>query len=130
MSTANPHQRKETTPWYARLAFTGTKVAYVATKNTSGGKAAIYIDGNLKTTVNLCSSTTQERATIYTSPTLTRGNHAIKIKMTSGKRVNVDAFKITPLAPLIIWLYRRGTPATDDAGQSCPTHRTEAPATA
>jgi PKD repeat protein len=80
----------------ARFSFNGTQVLYIASKNTAGGKAAIYIDGVLKTTISLYSATTQEQATVYTSPTLTRGTHTLKMKLTSGKRINVDAFRVTP----------------------------------
>jgi hypothetical protein len=79
----------------ALFTFTGTKAAYIASKNTTGGKVAIYIDGVLKTTVNLYSATTQEQSTVYTSPALTSGSHTLKMKLTSGKRINVDAFQVT-----------------------------------
>jgi hypothetical protein len=79
----------------AKFSFTGTKVAYIASKNTAGGKVAIYIDGVLKTTINMYSATTQEQATVYTSLALPNGAHTLKMKLTSGKRINVDGFQVT-----------------------------------
>ena len=78
----------------ARLTFTGTKVTYVATKNSAGGSVAVYVDGVLKATKSLLSATTVHKATIYASPLMTAGTHTIKLVVKSG-RVNLDAFKVT-----------------------------------
>jgi hypothetical protein len=69
--------------------------SYIANKNTTGGKVAIYIDGVLKTTINLYSATTKEQWTVYASPTLTRGPHTLKMKLTSGKAHQRRVVKVT-----------------------------------
>jgi len=79
----------------ARFTFTGTKVGYIATKNSTGGQVAIFIDGVKKTTVSLNSSSTTEQAAIWTSGNLTRARHTLTLKLVSGKRINVDAFQVT-----------------------------------
>jgi hypothetical protein len=78
----------------ASLTFTGTKVTYLASKTTAAGSVDIYLDGVLKATKSLASTSTVNKATIYASPLLTAGSHTIKLVVKSG-RVNVDAFKVT-----------------------------------
>ncbi len=81
----------------AVLHFTGTKAAWIATKGPKGGKANVYVDGVLKQTVNLYkASPYQDGVTVYSTATLPRGSHTLKIKLTLNQRVNIDAFNVTP----------------------------------
>jgi hypothetical protein len=52
----------------ATPTFTGTQVKWIASKGPKGGKAAVYIDGVLKTTINLYRATYLDGVTAYTSP--------------------------------------------------------------
>jgi hypothetical protein len=79
----------------ATYSFTGTSVAWVAYKSTSRGSAQIYIDGVLKATVSLYSTTTMARAQVYAFNWATSGAHTIRVVVlgTAGHpRVDVDAF--------------------------------------
>src|SRR5439155_5779679 len=49
----------------ASFAFTGGRVALVATQTSSSGKADIYLDGVLKGTIDLYSSTTHNRRVVF-----------------------------------------------------------------
>ena len=79
----------------ASYSFTGSSVAWVAYKSTSRGSAQVWIDGVLKTTISLYSTTTTARAQVYAFNWTTSGAHTIKIVVvgTAGHpRVDVDAF--------------------------------------
>jgi hypothetical protein len=86
------------------MRFDGTKVSWVATKSKAYGKAAVIIDGATVATVDLYSSTTKFKQTVF-SRTLARGDHTITIKTlgtknasSSGTYVTVDALDVTGLA--------------------------------
>jgi hypothetical protein len=72
---------------------TGSSFAFVTTKGSVYGKAKIYVDGALKTTLTLKSSTTKYRNLAYVITYATSGTHTIKIVVVSG-RVDVDAFVV------------------------------------
>lgn len=77
----------------AKLAYTGRRADWVASKGPNGGKVAVYVDGVLTTTVNLYSRTIVDGLTVFTGPTKATGNHTLVLKRISG-RLNVDAFRV------------------------------------
>lgn len=86
----------------AKFMFTGTGIQWIADKNADHGKANVYIDGVLKTTVDLYNATDQLQQIVYSISSLTNSQHTIRIDVTGTKNpnatgyyVNIDAFKIT-----------------------------------
>jgi hypothetical protein len=79
----------------ATFSFTGSSVAWIAYKSTSRGSAQVWIDGVLKATVSLYSTTTTAKAQVYAFNWATSGAHTIRIVVvgTAGHpRVDIDAF--------------------------------------
>ena len=77
--------------------FTGTEVAWVATKSPKRGAADVYLDGKLVAKVNLHSSTTIPRDIVFHHAWTTSGTHTIRIVnlATSGHpRIDIDAFAV------------------------------------
>lgn len=79
----------------ATYMFTGQAVGLVSTMTRTRGKARIYVDGKLQSDINLYSSTTLYRRTVWAKAWTTSGTHTVKIVVlgTSGHpSVDVDAF--------------------------------------
>ena len=75
-------------------------VAVVATKGKDRGKAGIYVDGVLKATVDLYSTTTKARQVVFAAA-LGAGAHTVQVKVlgtknasSKGKRVDLDAIVV------------------------------------
>jgi hypothetical protein len=75
----------------ADVRFYGTGVSWYATKSNRSGKAAVYVDGALKATVDLYASATTYKATAWTSPTLTKGLHTLRIVSLGAKGATASA---------------------------------------
>lgn len=82
----------------ARHTFSGSQVAWVASRGPNRGRAKVYIDGELAATVDLYSTSRKDRRVVFLEKWETSGTHTIKIKViapnpaSSGKRVDLDAF--------------------------------------
>jgi hypothetical protein len=79
----------------ATFTFTGSSIGWVTTKGPTRGSADIYIDGVLKTTVSLYTSSTIYKQVVYAFNFGVNGPHTIKVVCdgTSGHpRIDVDAF--------------------------------------
>lgn len=93
-------RRSRTAGATVSFAFTGTQVAWIATRGKDRGKAEVYVDGLRRGTVDLYASSTQTRRIVFAA-NLSPGTHTIKIKVlgkhgskaTAGY-VDVDAFTI------------------------------------
>jgi hypothetical protein len=83
----------------ATFTFTGTDVAWVSTRGADRGKAEVWLDGALVTTVDLYRSSTSTRETVFArgglAPAVT---HTLEIRVTgtrngssTGTRVDLDA---------------------------------------
>jgi hypothetical protein len=82
--------------WLTRT-FTGRGVAWVAILGSARGKAQVWIDGTLATTVDLYRSSTHYRRVAFSRSWSTSGEHTIRIVVlaTSGHpRVEVDALVV------------------------------------
>ena len=80
---------------WARFAFTGSSVAWVAPTGPYHGDAYVYVDGVYKGTVHLYASTYHARQIVFAYNWATNGVHTIKIvcRGTAGHpRIDVDAF--------------------------------------
>jgi translation initiation factor 1 (eIF-1/SUI1) len=83
------------------LTFKGTGISWVGTKTKTSGKAVVYIDNVKKKTIDLYSSKTAYKKTLWTSAKLSDGVHSIKVVISGSKRgsakgydVSFDAFSI------------------------------------
>jgi hypothetical protein len=77
------------------FTFTGTAVAWVATRSTNRGQADVYIDGVRMKTVDLYSATTSPKAVVYAASWAVSGTHTVEVRVlgTAGRpSVDVDAF--------------------------------------
>jgi len=78
----------------ATYTFTGRSVALVTTKATTRGKARVYVDGKLATTIDLRASAAH-RVLVYAKTWSSSSKHTIRIVVlaTAGRpRVDIDAF--------------------------------------
>jgi GH25 family lysozyme M1 (1,4-beta-N-acetylmuramidase) len=79
----------------ATYTFSGSNIAWVASRGPSRGSAKVYIDGVYTATVSLYKSTSVSRSLVYAKGWATNGTHTIKIVVvgTAGHpRVDIDAF--------------------------------------
>lgn len=83
----------------ARFSFTGREVAWVAPKGPTRGRAEMWVDGTKVATLDLYSSTGQQRQVVFRRAWATSGSHALVVVLTGTKnasstntRVDVDAF--------------------------------------
>lgn len=77
-----------------RFAFAGTGVDYLATVGPADGKADIYIDDVLQTTVNLARPDQMARQVAYSNTSLKPGKHVLKIVNASAAPLPVEAFQV------------------------------------
>jgi hypothetical protein len=81
----------------AKITFTGRDLAWVAPRNSSQGRARVYVDGHLVTTVNLYSAVSRSRQIVFTRTWTASGTHTVRIVglATAGHpRVTVDALLV------------------------------------
>jgi hypothetical protein len=79
----------------ATLTFTGNQVAWLSRRGPTSGRARVYLDGRLVTTINLYSPTTRIKQVVFSRTYTTVRTHRIKIVVvgTAGHpRVTVDGF--------------------------------------
>ena len=79
----------------ATFGFTGTNVAWVATKSTNRGEADVYVDNVFVKTVDLYSPTTTAQFIAFSKSWTASGQHTIEVRVrgTVGRpKVDVDAF--------------------------------------
>ncbi|MGQ0847276.1 MAG: S8 family serine peptidase [Sporichthyaceae bacterium] len=68
----------------ATFTFTGTQFAWLSGRASSAGRAAIYVDGRMVTTVDLSAISPRARRVVYVSEALARGRHTVVVKVLSG----------------------------------------------
>src|SRR5690606_37664685 len=66
---------------YAEISFIGTQIVLYGAKGPDAGIAWIYIDGELKESIDLYAANRAESTAIYTSPVLEKGQHTLKIEV-------------------------------------------------
>ena len=78
----------------ARYAFTGRAIAVVMTTDPSLGVVRVYLDGALKSTVDMATFAAGNRVVVYQYRFASVGSHSIKIVSASNTRPDVvlDAF--------------------------------------
>lgn len=70
---------------YAAFTFVGTAVKLYGAKDPAYGIAAFSIDGGAELNVDAYAAARAEHALLYTSPTLPKGTHTLKIRVTGNK---------------------------------------------
>jgi subtilisin len=81
----------------ATFSFSGRQVAIVSLTRATRGKAEVYVDGRLQTTVNLRSTTVAKRKVVFTRSWNKSSTHKLEVRVlaTSGRpRVDLDAFVV------------------------------------
>jgi hypothetical protein len=78
----------------ARYEFTGRAIGVVMTTDPALGVVKVYIDGDLRKTVDMADFDTGDKVIVYARRFSSYGSHVIRIKSSSGARPNVilDAF--------------------------------------
>jgi hypothetical protein len=79
----------------ATFTFTGTSVAWIATRSTNRGQANVWVDGFRVATVDLYSATTTAQVVAYATSWTTSGTHTVVVEVvgTAGRpSVDIDAF--------------------------------------
>ncbi|TWD92415.1 pre-peptidase [Neobacillus bataviensis] len=86
----------------AELKFTGEAVKVLGYTGNNRGKADIYVDGKLVKTVDLYSSTTKYKVTLYEATNLTKSSHVVKVvnrgektAASTGTGITLDSFIIS-----------------------------------
>ena len=87
---------RRTTSSSARVTyrFTGREVTWIAAKGATRGKARVYVDGVLVSTVDLRSATTAYRRVIFRKAWSASGAHTITIRPVGNGRVDIDGFEV------------------------------------
>ncbi len=82
----------------ARYTFTGSSIAWVATKRANRGIAQVFVDGVMVATVDLFSAATQSQQIVFAQGGLAPGQHTLRIRVTgthsagsTSNRVDLDA---------------------------------------
>ncbi|GHA07800.1 hypothetical protein GCM10010329_33170 [Streptomyces spiroverticillatus] len=73
--------------------FNGTGVDFLTEKFSDLGTADVYVDGTLRTTVDLTSTARQVQQTVFGISGLPQGVHTVKVVKRSGTYLVVDAFR-------------------------------------
>ncbi|BBH71811.1 hypothetical protein ACTI_84960 [Actinoplanes sp. OR16] len=74
----------------ARFTVTTRSIGWIATKDKTRGKAAVYIDGKKVATINLYKSSRKTKQLVFTRSWSKPGKHTITIVNLSKKTVGVD----------------------------------------
>jgi len=96
------------------VEFTGTDLAWIATKGLSMGKAWVSVDGGAAESVDLAAGSTMYQQKVWETGPLTLGDHEVKIwrdaSNPSGKYITVDAFDVVgSLSKTYAWLLYQQT---------------------
>jgi len=78
----------------ARYEFSGRAIGVVMSTDPTLGIVKVYIDGDLRKTVDMADFDSGDRVVIYARRFSSYGSHVIRVKSSSGTRPNVilDAF--------------------------------------
>jgi beta-galactosidase len=83
----------------ATLAFTGNRVVLHGVLATAHGSAAVSIDGGAEQTVNFNSATRRGNVALWSSPTLTQGDHTVRVRVVGNGSVALDRATVVSAAP-------------------------------
>jgi SpoIID/LytB domain protein len=97
-ASGGSYKRGNTSGASVTVKFTGTYLAWIATKGTTLGKAYASLDGGKAASVNLAASAVAYQQSVWNTGTLAAGAHTVKIwwdtANKAGKYISVDAFDV------------------------------------
>jgi subtilisin family serine protease len=97
-ASAGSYRRSAMNAASITVYFTGTRFDWITTKNTTTGKADVYLDGVLQTTVNLAASVTTYQADVWSTGNLANSAHNVRIVRNNtnatGSYITLDAADI------------------------------------
>ncbi len=97
-ASGSSYTRANTSTAACTVNFSGTYLAWIATKGTTLGKAYVSLDGGTAQLVDLYKPTVAYQQSVWNTGTLTDGQHTVKIwwypSNTAGKYISVDAFDV------------------------------------
>jgi subtilisin family serine protease len=76
------------------IGFTGRALALVATRGPGRGAVRVYVDGVLKTTIDLERATTVHRTVVYSTWWTAPATHEIRLVTVDAGRVDVDGWVV------------------------------------
>jgi len=92
------YARSSTSGASVTVTFNGTRLDWIAMKGTTPGKVNVYLDGVLKTTVDLASATAVYQQDVWSTHDLPSGTHKVKFvrssSSASGKYLVIDAVDV------------------------------------
>ena len=98
LASGGSYGRSSTGGASATIYFTGTRLDWTAMKGTTTGKADVYVDGVLKTTINLAAAPAAYDVNVWSTGNLSDGAHYVRIVRSAGnatgKYVTLDAVDI------------------------------------
>ncbi|HZC51967.1 MAG TPA: Ig-like domain-containing protein, partial [Mycobacterium sp.] len=111
------YDSSKTTGSAATFTFTGTNVTVLGVRNSTGGRADIYLDGVKKASnVSFYSAAAQWQRAVWSVAGLNNANHTVQVRVlgthsaaSSGSWVRIDAFKVGAT------LYQEGNAAVQEA---------------
>lgn len=81
-----------TTGSYYQVRFNGTQIKLYSEKDTVMGIVGVSIDGGTETMVDTYSATHTGNTLVYTSPTLSAGQHTMKVRVTGTKNASASYY--------------------------------------
>lgn len=80
---------------YMTLKFKGTGVSWKGIRGTSGGIAAVYVDGALKAKVDTYGTASSSGYTLWSTSGLSNTTHTLKIVVTGARRSGSGGYNVT-----------------------------------
>jgi hypothetical protein len=78
----------------ASLTTSARGLAFVTARGPTRGSVQVYVDGTLKTTINLYAASVQYRYVAYVASWSSVGTHTLRIVVAGTGRVDLDAFEV------------------------------------
>jgi lipoprotein-anchoring transpeptidase ErfK/SrfK len=104
--------RSSTSGASVTVTFEGTRLDWIAMKGTTAGKADVYLDGVLKTTVDLAAATAVYQQDVWSTRDLPNGTHKVKFVLNStsasGKFLVIDAVDVLGSVVDTVTRYEQG----------------------
>jgi hypothetical protein len=86
--------RSNTSGASVTVTFNGTRLDWIAMKGTTTGKAAVYLDNVLQTTVDLASATAIYQQDVWTTHDVSDGVHTVKFVLTTSQYLVIDGVDV------------------------------------
>jgi beta-galactosidase len=102
MSFSKDHTRSTAANSTATLPFTGNRVVLYGVVDPGHGSAALSVDGGTEQTVSLAGPVRRANVALFSSATLTQGNHTLRVRVIGNGPVAVDRAIVVSAAPATI----------------------------